>query len=150
MKLEEETRTKFRNDSHKTIVNIFYTNHYINNRFQELFKRFKITQQQFNILRILRGHHPSSANVGIVKERMLDKSSDVTRLIERLRTKKLLQRKVCKKDRRKIDVKITEEGLALLSEIDVQEQKMDILLSGLNSEEMIQLNSLLDKVREGN
>ncbi|MBL4887563.1 MAG: MarR family transcriptional regulator [Flavobacteriaceae bacterium] len=128
----------------------FYTNHYINNRFQELFKRFKITQQQFNILRILRGHHPSSANVGIVKERMLDKSSDVTRLIERLRTKKLLQRKVCKKDRRKIDVKITEEGLALLSEIDVQEQKMDILLSGLNSEEMIQLNSLLDKVREGN
>lgn len=85
--------------------------------------------------------------MGLIKERMLDKSSDVTRIVERLRTKKLIERRISRKDRRQIDVKITQSGLNLLAEMDGREQKMDNVLSKLSKKEVKLLNAILDKIR---
>lgn len=148
MGLEDEIRSNFRNVWHKAIVNISYTNYFISSQFQEIFKKYKVTRQQYNILRILREQHPKSANIWLIKERMLDKSSDVTRLVERLRMKKLIERRACRKDRRKMDVKITQSGLDLLAETDTCEQQMDSVLSNLSGKEVRFLNDLLDKLRK--
>lgn len=148
MGLEDEIRSNFRNVWHKAIVNISYTNYFISSQFQEIFKKYKVTRQQYNILRILREQHPKSANIWLIKERMLDKSSDVTRLVERVRMKKLIERRACRKDRRKMDVKITQSGLDLLAKIDTCEQQMDSVLSNLSGKEVRFLNDLLDKLRK--
>lgn len=148
MGLEDEIRSNFRNVWHKAIVNISYTNYFISSQFQEIFKKHKVTRQQYYILRILREQHTKPANIWLIKERMLDKGSDVTRLVERLRMKKLIERRVCKKDRRKMDVKITQSGLDLLAEIDTCEQQMDSVLSNLSGKEVRLLNDLLDKLRK--
>ena len=148
MRLEDEIRSNFRNDCHKAIVNIFYTNYFISSQFKELFKKYNITQQQYNILRILRGQHPKSVNAGLIKDRMLDKGSDVTRLVDRLRIKKLIGRKTSREDRRKIDIKISQSGLDLLAELDKCEDYMDSVISNLSGKEIRLLNDLLDKLRK--
>lgn len=148
MELGDEIQSNFRNDFHKAIVNIFYTNYFIRSQFQEIFKEREVTPQQYNILRILRGQHPKSANIGLIKERMLDKSSDVTRIVERLRIKKLVDRRASRKDRRRMDVRITSSGLDLLAEVDTCELQMDAVLSNLSEKEVGLLNDLLDKVRK--
>lgn len=148
MKLEEEIKqSKFRSEYQKAIVNIYYTNCYITSQFQKILKKYKVTPQQFNILRILRGQHPKVANMSLIKERILDKNSDVSRIVERLRTKKLIKRRISRKDRRQMNVKITQSGLNLLSKMDECEQKMDNVLSKLSKKEVKLLNELLDKIR---
>lgn len=148
MKLEDEIKQdKFRNNYQRAILNIYYTNCFISAQFQEVLKDHEITLQQFNILRILRGQVPKAASMGLIKERMIDKSSDVSRLVERLRTKKLVERKACRKDRRQMDVKITNTGLGLLAKMDGCEKQMDKVLSNLSEKEARQLNKLLDKIR---
>ncbi len=103
--------------------------------------------QQFNILRILRGQHPKSASINTLKERMLDKMSDVSRLVERLRKADLVERKSCEADRRAVDVKITQKGLELLKEIDDKLHILEATLKDtLSDKEVSQLNKLLDKV----
>ena len=103
--------------------------------------------QQYNILRILRGQHPKAANINTLKERMLDKMSDVSRLVERLRKAGLVERRSSEIDRRSVDVQITAKGLALLEEVDVDLPKLeDSLNLSLTEEEAIQLNTLLDKI----
>lgn len=148
MKLEDEIKQKlFRNEHHKAALNIIYTFNWLNTYQSELFKQFKITSQQYNILRILRGQFPKPASVNLLKERMLDKMSDVSRLVERLRQKKLITRKECPDDRRQVDVLITQIGLDLLKEMDKLSSKADKILSNLNEKELKQLNELLDKAR---
>ena len=148
MKLKDEIKQgKFRSEHHKAIINIYYTNCFISSQFQEVLKRHKITPQQYNILRILRGQHSKAISMGLIKERMLDKSSDVSRLIERLRAKKFVERKTCKKDRRQMDVKIINAGLDLLAKMDGCEQQMDNILSNLSKKETELLNDILDKIR---
>jgi len=102
--------------------------------------------QQFNILRILRGQHPQAASINILKERMLDKMSDVSRLVERLRKADLVERKNSEMDRRAVDVRINDKGLQLLKEIDTEIRQLDNTLQSLNEKEVIQLNKLLDKM----
>ena len=148
MKLEDEIRSSFRNESHKAFVNIFFTNYYLSAQFETILKNYNITPQQYNILRILRGQYPKATNIGLIKERMMDKSSDVTRLVERLRIKKLVDRRASRKDRRKMDVKISKTGLELLAKVDTCEQQMDNLLSNLSEKDIIQLNDLLDRLRK--
>ena len=149
MKLENEIKqVKFRSEYQKAILNIYYTNCFIGSQFHEALREHKITQQQYNILRILRGQHPEIASMGLIKERMLDKSSDVSRLVERLRIKKLIERRTCKKDRRQADVKITNSGLDLLVKTDGCEKQMDNILSNLSIGEVKSLNDLLDKIRD--
>lgn len=148
MRLEEEIKQKsFRNEYHKLAVNILYTHGWLLDFNTKVFLQYDLTAQQYNVLRILRGQHPNPASVNLLKDRMLDKMSDVSRLVERLRAKDLLERTICKNDRRKADVKITAKGLELLREIDKLDSEVDKLFSNLSIKEADQLNNLLDQLR---
>jgi MarR family transcriptional regulator, multiple gene regulator MgrA len=140
------TRT-FTSEYHKGLVSLIFVSNWIISRHQAFFKQYDITLQQFNILRILRGQHPKSASINTLKERMLDKMSDVSRLVERLRKAGLVERKNSDVDRRAVDVMITAKGLSLLSIIDEQIGSLeDTLKESLNDKEVVQLNRLLDKM----
>src|SRR5688572_16586302 len=128
------------------MLNLILTSNWVQNKQQELFKPFGITAQQFNILRILRGQHPKTISATEIKSRMLDSNSDVSRLLDRLEQKKLIEKKACPSDKRAADVFITDTGLDLLKSIDVEQKKFDNFLC-LSEEEAGQLNSLLDKAR---
>lgn len=148
MKLEDEILQKhFRNEYHKATVNVIYSYNWLVDYQVKLFKPYGITMQQYNILRILRGQYPKPATIKLIKERMLDKMSDASRLVEKLRVKGLAERNICSNDRRNVDVCITEKGLELLSQIDKHDDEVDLKLSTLNTEEITQLNNLLDKLR---
>ncbi len=148
MNIEKEIfQPKFKSKNHKTIVNIIYTFNWLYEKQFNFIKPFGLTVQQFNILRILRGQYPKPATVKLLKERMLDKMSDASRLVEKLRAKGFVDRKLCDKDRRNVDVVITNEGLALLEKIDEKEKEAEDLLKNLKSEELDLLNDLLDKIR---
>jgi DNA-binding MarR family transcriptional regulator len=148
MKLEEEiVQQKFDNDYHKVAVNIFYTSNWLASIHADAFKPFNLTIQQFNILRILRGKYPETVNLKSIKKRMLDKMSDVSRLVEKLREKGLVDRKTCTSDRRHIDVCITKDGLKLLKDLDEDIRRINQRFSILNDGEVEILNNLLDKLR---
>ena len=148
MKLEEEISQKaFRNNKHKAIVNIIFSYNWLLTNHFKLLKPYDLTIQQFNILRILRGQYPNPATVKLLKERMLDKMSDASRLVEKLRSKGLVDRKINDKSRRNVDVLITQKGLDLLAEIDKKNSEFDQLIENLDTRETEQLNNLLDKLR---
>lgn len=137
----------FDNEYTKGMIGLVFVGNWIVSRNQQFFKKFDITMQQFNILRILRGQHPKAANINMLKERMLDRMSDVSRLVERLRKADLLERKSCQSDRRAVDVKITSKGLQLLKSIEEEVTQLDdVLKKALDPLEIAQLNSLVDKV----
>ncbi len=145
-RIEDEIQQHtFTSIQQKVVVNLIYTSHWLENKQQEFFKTFGITGQQFNILRILKGHYPKSISGTEIKSRMLDRNSDVSRLLDRLDSKNLITKKTCPNDKRATDVFITEQGIALLREID-KFQKYDRLLS-LSPEEANLLSDLLDKSR---
>jgi DNA-binding MarR family transcriptional regulator len=146
-KIEEEIQQEhFRSAHQKAVINLIFTANWLFSKQQELFKPFGITAQQFNILRILKGQHPKCISATEIKSRMLDRNSDVSRLLDRLITKKLVDKKICPSDKRASDVLITEEGLYLLSAIDQQQKEIDGVLS-LSEAEADQLSLLLDKAR---
>ena len=148
MKLEEEIKQKkFRNEYHKLAVNIFYTHGWLANYFSAHLKKSDITGAQYTILRILRGQHPTPASINLLKERMLDKMSDASRLVERLLQKDLVERKICPGDRRKVEVIITQKGLNLLDELDKKDAEFDDMFKKLNINEVSTVNELLDKLR---
>lgn len=148
MKLEEEIKqSKFRNEYHKLAVNVIYTSSWLADKFSKLISKYGITNNQFNILRILRGQHPKPATINLLKERMLDKMSDASRLVERLRIKGLVKRELKPNDRRCVDILITDKGLKLLSEIDKLNNEHDSLFKNLTGAETKKLNELLDKLR---
>lgn len=148
MKLEEEIKqAKFRNEYHKLTINLLFTYSWIHSFLAEKLSKYGITLQQFNILRILRGQYPNPSTVSLLKERMLEKISDTSRLVERLRVKGLLERSNSETDRRKANVIINQKGLDLLSEIDKIDPEVDEFLSNLTSEEAKTVNELLDKLR---
>jgi len=149
MILEKEIQQvkPFRNNYHKAAVNLVFTGKWMIQFHSDVFKQYNLTIQQYNILRILRGRNPSAATVKLIRERMLDRMSDASRIVEVLRKKKLVERNICGEDRRKMDVVITQKGLELLEEIEKENERMDKYLSALNEEEIVHLNDLLDKVR---
>lgn len=148
MRLEDEIKQEnFRNEFHKLAVNIIFTHSWLMNKINEILSGFDLTPQQFNLLRILRGQYPSPASISLLKERMLDKMSDASRLVDRLIQKGFVERKICKQDRRKVDVIITKEGLQVLKKIDEMEDEFDGFLKNLNDKEAKILNDLLDKLR---
>ncbi len=148
MKLEEEIKGRFRNDYHKAVINLIYTSKVLQNEFLSSLKKHNITEHQYNVLRILRGFRDQSPlSIGFIKERMLDKDSDVSRLVDKLFERKLLNRVENPSDRRQKSIEITEDGLLLLSNMLECEKKNDSLLSKLNQAEIEQLNNLLDKAR---
>lgn len=148
MKLEEEIKqSKFRNEYHKLAVNVIYTYSWLSNLQTQLFTDYQITSNQYNILRILRGQFPKPATINLLKERMLDKMSDASRLVERLRVKGFVKRELSLKDRRRVDVLITDKGLKLLSEIDKMDEKTDAIFQNLSLKEAEIVNNLLDRLR---
>ena len=148
MSLENEIyQQSFRNVRHKAIVNIIYTFNWLRDRMQEQMSNHDVTMQQYNILRILRGSGQPLSTLQI-RERMLDKMSDTSRIVDRLILKNLVEKKPCGRDKRLVDVVITEKGLLLLKDMDAEESKMDSLLKNLSDEEALTLNALLDSMRD--
>ncbi len=149
MSLEEDIKQKsFKNLHEKLAVNILFTHSWLFTRLSNFLKEHDITVPQYNVLRILRGLHPNTATIGLIKERMLDKMSDASRLVERLRQKGLLERTICESDRRQADIIITQNGLDKLKELDHLENELKHFFNGTSEEELDQLNNLLDKIRD--
>jgi DNA-binding MarR family transcriptional regulator len=138
---------KFRNERHKAIVNLLFTYGWTVERLKQVVAEEDITHQQFNILRILRGNHPTPLSTLTIRERMIDKMSDTSRIVDRLLSKALVKKVICKKDRRLVDVTITDRGLRLLERLDRKQNEMDDILSNLSEKEASALSSLLDKIR---
>ena len=148
MKLEQEIKqSKFRNEYHKLAVNLIFSNSWLMNLQSDLFKKFHITGNQYNILRILRGQYPNPAKVNLLKERMVDRMSDASRLVERLRLKGFVKRELCPNDRRSVDIIILDKGLKLLADIDKLNDDYDSFFKKLSKAEAEKLNDLLDKMR---
>ncbi len=148
MKLEEEIKqSKFRNPHQKAILNLIFTASWLDSKHRNFFDGFGVTNQQYNILRILRGQHPSKISGAEIKTRMLDQNSDVSRLLDRLIAKELVQKSQCPEDKRAADVEITKSGLKLLKQIDTKVDQTDAALK-LTAAEARQLSDLLDKCRE--
>ncbi|GAB4446214.1 MAG: MarR family transcriptional regulator [Bacteroidales bacterium] len=148
MRIEDEIKGRFRNDYHKGLINLRYTINHLSYTFMQELKKHDITESQYNVLRISRGfQNEAPLTVGFIKERMLDKSSDVSRIIDKLFNKKLVNRIENTKDRRQKWVSITEKGLDLLNKMYDCEIKADLLLKNLSLEEVQDLNKLLDKIR---
>lgn len=148
MGLDKEIQTQnFRNEFQKVGVNIIFTANWFTERFKQILDDYDITNQQFNILRILRGGKRPLSTLQI-RDRMLDKMSDTSRIVDRLVKKELVEKTICEADKRLVDIRITDKGLALLLELDNRNEDTDSLLKGLNLEEAQQLNHLLDKLRD--
>lgn len=148
MRIEDEIKQKrFQSPQQKLNVNMVFTTNWLVGKMQDLFKPHEITLQQYNILRILRGQYPNPCTIQLLKDRMLDKQSDVSRLVDRLTQKGIVERSICESDRRKMDVKISQKGLDLLTMIDPEMGRLDDVMKNLSLEEMDQLNNLLDKLR---
>lgn len=148
MRIEDEIQTtKFRNEQHKATINIVFTSNWITGILEKRANLEQITLQQFNVLRILRGQYPKPATNSLVKERMLDKMPDVSRIIDRLVAKELVSRGKCNTDRRAVDVMITQKGLNTLEALEESMMMMDILQQNITEEECLILNGLLDKLR---
>ncbi|RFN58584.1 MarR family winged helix-turn-helix transcriptional regulator [Marixanthomonas ophiurae] len=148
MEIEDVIKTKKPMEiTSKTVINIAYTSRVIEMA-TSVFKDFNLTNQQYNVLRILRGQKGKPANLSTLQERMIDRNSNTTRLVDKLIQKKLVTRKVCPENRRKIEILITEKGLSVLKELDpiITEANQNVV-KNLNTEELETLNNLLDKLR---
>ena len=148
MQIDEEIKTrKFEDNYHKVIINVAYTSGWLNNLLRCQFERYNLTQQQFNILRILRGQFPNPCTIDLLKERMLDKMSDASRIVDRLEQKGLVSRCTNKRDRRAVDIRISETGMDILKKMDAEFKASDFLKNNLTEEEAGLLSDLLDKLR---
>lgn len=129
------------------VVNILLTYNFLNAKLSSFFEEKDLTPAQFNALRILRGQLPNACGNWLIKERLLHKNTDITRLIDRLLDKELVSRVQGKEDRRCVEITISQKGLDLLAEIDREEERMRGMLGLLTEQEVQQLNNLLDKIR---
>jgi MarR family transcriptional regulator, 2-MHQ and catechol-resistance regulon repressor len=149
MKLEEELKQirPFSNERQKAMVNIMFTNGWVNDQFREFMKSYDLTQQQYNVLRILRGSEPKPLSTSCIRDRMIDRMSDASRIVDRLVKKGLVNRVQCPRDRRLVEIRISEKGLELLSQIDANQESMHQSLGTLSDDELRLLNDLLDRLR---
>lgn len=148
MKLEDEIKQKnFASPYHRLSLNIMFTASWLQNQTARVLKPYSITPQQYNVLRILRGQNGKPASVGLIQERMLDKSSNASRLIDKLLEKKLIDRKTCPDDRRQMEVRIIQKGTDILAELDPIMRSMDSVFKTLTEQEAKLVGDLLDKLR---
>jgi DNA-binding MarR family transcriptional regulator len=147
MRIDDEISSKFEDNYQKVIINLAFTDGWISNLLRPHFDKYNLTNQQFNILRILRGQYPKPATVNLLKERMIDKMSDASRIVDRLVQKELITRCTNVKDRRAVDVRISDKGLEILAKMDADFKTKDFLKNNLTSEEAGKLSDLLDKLR---
>lgn len=148
MALEHEIKQeKFANEQEKMAVNVLYTGSWLHKLNLTRLKPYGITPEQFNVLRILRRTWPKPAMLTDISDRMIDKSSNATRLVEKLRLKGLLKREVCPENRRQVDILVTEKGLSLLRKIDENSDNWMRMLKSIKKSEAMEINRILDKLR---
>ena len=149
MRIEDEIQQKkFKSEYQKAHINILFTAAWLNQQNQQILKPLGISSQQFNILRILRGMHPQPASIKLLTERMIDKMSNASRLVDKLLAKDLVQRSESGADRRRVDVLITDKGLQLLEKASIAvEDSLQQEMAMLSEEEAARLNELLDQLR---
>ncbi len=145
---DEIKQTVWKGPYQKAVVNTMFTSRVIEEQSARRLKPYDLTSQQFNILRIIRGQKGQPASVKLLVERMLDKSSNASRLVDKLLEKGYVQRCTCPEDRRAVEVRLTESGRSLLETIDRQVDQEDAKLTGFGPDDAIQLSALLDKLRD--
>lgn len=144
---EDIKQGKFKSPFNKALINIIYTNGWLHQQQVQFFKPYGLTTAQFNILRILRGQYPQPATINLLIDRMLDKSSNASRIVDKLEAKGLVKRTQCSADRRAVDVIISDAGLNLLTQLDAQMEIWENQVQNLTMEDCEKLNELLDKFR---
>jgi MarR family transcriptional regulator, 2-MHQ and catechol-resistance regulon repressor len=140
---------KFTSAKQKAMLNIMFSYGWVVERIRDFLASEDITHQQFNILRILRGSHPQPLSTLQIRERMLDKMSDTSRIVDRLIVKGLVKKGTCAKDKRLVDVTITDRGQKLLKKLDAHTNHIEAIMGGLSEKDAEMLSSLLDKLRTG-
>ncbi|MEL7001924.1 MAG: MarR family transcriptional regulator [Bacteroidota bacterium] len=139
---------KYQNEHHKLRVNLMYTYGWMKSRIKIYLDQFDLTQQQFNVLRILRGNYPEPLTTRVITERMIDLNADTSRVVDRLISKELARKVPCYKDKRLVHVHITDNGLDLLEKMDEKVDQLDGITSKLSDEKAKVLNDLLDELRD--
>ncbi|MFK7969311.1 MAG: MarR family winged helix-turn-helix transcriptional regulator [Bacteroidia bacterium] len=148
MRIEEAIRQPhFKTSQQKAVINLMYTSNVIRNRHVAIFKPYGLAPQHYNVLRILRGGHPAPKSAGDIKAVMLDKSPDLTRIIDKLEKAEYVLRETCKGNRRKVDISITDTGLDLLEKLDPMMEAIHNNYNVLSDDEAEALSLLLDKIR---
>jgi DNA-binding MarR family transcriptional regulator len=140
-------QTAFRNEYQKMGINLIFTANWLNEKVGKILSVEKITQQQYNILRILRGSEIPLSTLKI-RERMLDKMSDTSRIVDRLIAKELVEKTACLSDKRLVDITLSKKGLQLLEKLDQFDHQIDSILKGIDEKEANTLNQILDKLRD--
>ncbi|HVI48095.1 MAG TPA: MarR family transcriptional regulator [Chitinophaga sp.] len=150
MRLEDELKqTKFKDEHQRAMLNIVFTANWLEVSISQVLKPYDLSSQQYNVLRILRGSRPSPLNLLDIQERMMDKMSNATRLVEKLRQKGLLTRKQCESNRRKVEIRITDKGMDLLTELDpLIDSNHKQMTKRISKEDAATLSALLDKLRD--
>ena len=136
----------FRNEFQKMGINLLFTANWLNEQIGRILSEEGVTQQQYNILRILRGSATPLSTLKI-RERMLDKMSDTSRIVDRLISKELVVKNTCEKDKRLVDITLSPKGLDLVDQLDQFNDRIDALLKGINASEAATMNQILDKIR---
>jgi DNA-binding MarR family transcriptional regulator len=136
----------FRNEFQKMVINLLFTANWLNEQIGKMLSEEGVTQQQYNILRILRGSATPLSTLKI-RERMLDKMSDTSRIVDRLIAKELVVKNTCEKDKRLVDITLSPKGLDLVDQLDQFNERIDALLKGINESEAQTMNQILDKIR---
>jgi DNA-binding MarR family transcriptional regulator len=140
-------QTNFRNEYQKLSINIMYTANWLNEKIAGILSQEDITQQQYNILRILRGADKPLSTLQI-RARMLDKMSDTSRIVDRLVAKELVEKNTCPTDKRLVDVVLSKKGFVILEKLDQLNHHLDALMKGISEKDAITMNQLLDQLRE--
>lgn len=149
MKLEEAIKSnRFPDEKHKATINVLYTAYWLRNNFCNALKTEDITLEQYNVLRILKGKHPEQLCVKDIGSRIIEKSSNVPRIIDRLVDKKLAKRAPSKEDKRETLVSLTEKGISVLERANEQIEQVTDAITGLDEDLSKKLNDLLEKMRE--
>lgn len=149
MKIEEIIKSNSAISNEKrTVLNIMFTQNVVADAFHEILKAFDLSVEQFNVLRILRGQKGKPSNMSMIQERMIAKTSNTTRLVDKLLLKGLVNRDVCEENRRKMEITITKKGMDLLRELDPKIEAHEVLFAqNLSNQEIETLNLLLEKYR---
>lgn len=140
-------QNRFRNQHQKAMVNILYTYGWTLERIKRFLAKEDITHQQYNILRILRGSHPEPLSTLQIRERMIDRMSDTSRIVDRMVLKGLVKKTSSPKDKRLVDVTLSEKGQKLLQKMDAEDDQFDAIMKRLTESEAEMLSNLLDKLR---
>ena len=149
MKLQEALKTdRFRDEQHKATLNVLYTAYWFKSHLNVVFKEYSITEEQFNVMRILKGKHPEQMCVRDIASRMLEKNSNVPRIVDRLVAKDFAKRENSREDKRETLISLTAKGIAQLEKVSKEVEKKSNEIINLSSEEADQLHNLLEKLRE--